>query len=549
MADQPTNIFIGAGSGGTNPQALELKRANRHGLIAGATGTGKTVTLQGIVEGLSAAGVPCFVADVKGDLSGLALAGSPTGKMHDIFAARAAEVGMTDWHYQDTPVQFWDLFGEKGHPIRTTISEMGPLLLSRLMNLNDVQEGVLTIAFTIADKEGLLLLDLDDMQAMLVECGERAEELTLQYGNVSKQSIGSIQRNLLQLRSQGGDHFFGEPALELHDFIALDDSGRGIVNILAADKLMASPRLYATFLLWLLSELFEQLPEIGDPDKPVLCFFFDEAHLLFDDAPPGLLEKVEQVVRLIRSKGVGVYFITQNPIDIPDKVAAQLNNRIQHKLNAFTPRDQQAVRAAADTFRANPGVDVATAITELKIGEALVSLLQPDGAPSPVERTLIKPPESRVAPITPEERTIFVTTDAIGSRYDELIDRQSAEEIIKAKGDEAAAAAAVAEAKTETDKNVAVQAKLDAQTAKAQAQAAAVTARMEAQQHAAEQRLELARVREAERQAARAAREAAKPTLTDKVLQSAARSVASSVGRQLTGRLLRGVLGGLFRGR
>ena len=549
MADQPTNIFIGAGSGGTNPQALELKRANRHGLIAGATGTGKTVTLQGIVEGLSAAGVPCFVADVKGDLSGLALAGSPTGKMHDIFAARAAEVGMTDWHYKDTPVQFWDLFGEKGHPIRTTISEMGPLLLSRLMNLNDVQEGVLTIAFTIADKEGLLLLDLDDMQAMLVECGERAEELTLQYGNVSKQSIGSIQRNLLQLRSQGGDHFFGEPALELHDFIALDDSGRGIVNILAADKLMASPRLYATFLLWLLSELFEQLPEIGDPDKPVLCFFFDEAHLLFDDAPPGLLEKVEQVVRLIRSKGVGVYFITQNPIDIPDKVAAQLNNRIQHKLNAFTPRDQQAVRAAADTFRANPGVDVATAITELKIGEALVSLLQPDGAPSPVERTLIKPPESRVAPITPEERTIFVTTDAIGSRYDELIDRQSAEEIIKAKGDEAAAAAAVAEAKTETDKNVAVQAKLDAQTAKAQAQAAAVTARMEAQQHAAEQRLELARVREVERQAARAAREAAKPTLTDKVLQSAARSVASSVGRQLTGRLLRGVLGGLFRGR
>ncbi|WP_309603222.1 helicase HerA-like domain-containing protein [Sphingomonas sp.] len=549
MADQPTNIFIGAGSGGTNPQALELKRANRHGLIAGATGTGKTVTLQGIVEGLSAAGVPCFVADVKGDLSGLALAGSPTGKMHDIFAARAAEVGMTDWHYKDTPVQFWDLFGEKGHPIRTTISEMGPLLLSRLMNLNDVQEGVLTIAFTIADKEGLLLLDLDDMQAMLVECGERADELTLQYGNVSKQSIGSIQRNMLQLRSQGGDHFFGEPALELHDFIALDDSGRGIVNILAADKLMASPRLYATFLLWLLSELFEQLPEIGDPDKPVLCFFFDEAHLLFDDAPPGLLEKVEQVVRLIRSKGVGVYFITQNPIDIPDKVAAQLNNRIQHKLNAFTPRDQQAVRAAADTFRANPGVDVATAITELKIGEALVSLLQPDGAPSPVERTLIKPPESRVAPITPEERTIFVTTDAIGSRYDELIDRQSAEEIIKAKGDEAAAAVAVAEAKTETDKNAAVQAKLDAQTAKAQAQAAAVTARMEAQQHAAEQRLELARVREAERQAARAAREAAKPSLTDKVLTSAARSVASSVGRQLTGRLLRGVLGGLFRGR
>ena len=548
MANQPPNIFIGAGSGGANPQALELKRANRHGLIAGATGTGKTVTLQGIVEGLSAAGVPCFVADVKGDLSGLALAGSPTGRMHDIFAARAAQIGMTDWQYKDTPVQFWDLFGEQGHPIRTTISEMGPLLLSRLMNLNDVQEGVLTIAFTIADKEGLLLLDLDDLQAMMVECGERADELTLQYGNVSKQSVGSIQRNLLQLRSQGGDHFFGEPALDLHDFLVLDDQGRGIVNLLAADKLMASPRLYATFLLWLLSELFEQLPEIGDPDKPVLCFFFDEAHLLFDEAPPGLLEKVEQVVRLIRSKGVGVYFITQNPIDIPDKVAAQLNNRIQHKLNAFTPRDQQAVRAAAETFRANPGVDVATAITELKIGEALVSLLQPDGAPSPVERTLIKPPGSRVGPITPEERSILVTTDAVGAKYDLLVDRQSAEEIIKAKGDEAAAAAAVAEARTETDKNAAIQAKLNAQTAKAQAQAAAVTARLEAQQQAAEQRLEIARQREAERAAARAAREAAKPSLTDKVLQSAARSVASSLGRQLTGRLLRGVLGGLFRG-
>lgn len=548
MANQPLNIFIGAGSGGANPQALELKRANRHGLIAGATGTGKTVTLQGIVEGLSAAGVPCFVADVKGDLSGLALAGSPTGRMHDIFAARAAQIGMTDWQYKDTPVQFWDLFGEQGHPIRTTISEMGPLLLSRLMNLNDVQEGVLTIAFTIADKEGLLLLDLDDLQAMMVECGERADELTLQYGNVSKQSVGSIQRNLLQLRSQGGDHFFGEPALDLHDFLVLDDQGRGIVNLLAADKLMASPRLYATFLLWLLSELFEQLPEIGDPDKPVLCFFFDEAHLLFDEAPPGLLEKVEQVVRLIRSKGVGVYFITQNPIDIPDKVAAQLNNRIQHKLNAFTPRDQQAVRAAAETFRANPGVDVATAITELKIGEALVSLLQPDGAPSPVERTLIKPPGSRVGPITPEERSILVTTDAVGAKYDLLVDRQSAEEIIKAKGDEAAAAAAVAEARTETDKNAAIQAKLNAQTAKAQAQAAAVTARLEAQQQAAEQRLEIARQREAERAATRAAREAAKPSLTDKVLQSAARSVASSLGRQLTGRLLRGVLGGLFRG-
>ncbi len=393
MAGEPTSsIFIGSAAGGANPQQLELKRANRHGLIAGATGTGKTVTLQGIVEGLSAAGVPCFVADVKGDLSGLAMAGSPTSKVHPIFAQRATDIGVTDWTYHDTPVQFWDLFGEQGHPIRTTVSEMGPLLLSRLMDLNEVQEGVLTIAFNVADKEGLLLLDLDDLQSMMVHCGERADELTLEYGNVSKQSVGTIQRSLLQLRSQGGDHFFGEPALDLHDFIGLDDQGRGVVNILAADRLMASPQLYATFLLWLLCELFEELPEIGDPDKPKLCFFFDEAHLLFDDAPPGLLDKVEQVVRLIRSKGVGVYFITQNPIDIPDNVAAQLGNRIQHELHAFTPRDQQAVKAAADTFRANPDVDVATAITELKIGEALVSLLQPDGSPAPVQRTLIKPP-------------------------------------------------------------------------------------------------------------------------------------------------------------
>src|SRR5574338_914767 len=324
MAGEPTSsIFIGAAAGGGNPQQLELKRANRHGLIAGATGTGKTVTLQGIVEGLSAAGVPCFVADVKGDLSGLAMAGSPTSKVHPIFAQRASDIAMTDWTYRDTPVQFWDLFGVQGHPIRTTVSEMGPLLLSRLMNLNEVQEGVLNIAFNVADKEGLLLLDLDDLQSMLVHCGEKADELTLEYGNVSKQSVGSIQRSLLQLRSQGGEHFFGEPALDLADFIKLDDSGRGIVNILAADKLMASPRLYATFLLWLLSELFEELPEIGDPDRPILCFFFDEAHLLFDDAPPGLLEKIEQVVRLIRSKGVGVYFITQNPLDIPESVAAQ----------------------------------------------------------------------------------------------------------------------------------------------------------------------------------------------------------------------------------
>ena len=533
-----TNLFIGAGPGGTDPQALELKRANRHGLIAGATGTGKTVTLQGIVEGLSKLGVPTFVADVKGDLSGMAMAGSPTAKMHDIFAARAAEIGMTDWAYADNPVQFWDLFGEQGHPIRTTISEMGPLLLSRLMNLNEVQEGVLSIAFHVADKEGLLILDLDDLQSLLVHIGERASELTLEYGNVSKQSVGTIQRSLLQLRGQGGDNFFGEPALELADFIALDDQGRGIVNILAADKLMASPRLYATFLLWLMSELFEQLPEIGDPDKPKMCFFFDEAHLLFEDAPDALLEKVEQVVRLIRSKGVGIYFITQNPVDIPDKVAAQLGNRVQHALRAFTPRDQAGVEAASKTFRANPGVDVATSITQLKVGEALVSLLQPDGAPSPVTRTLIKPPASRVGPLTAQERQVMITTDAIGSKYDTLVDRDSAEEILKAKSEEAAAAAAESKATSEAAKSAAQQAKLDAQAARAQAQA-----------DAARQRLELQQQREADRRAAAAAREAARPTMTDKVIQSAGRAVASSVGRQLGNQLIRGILGGLFRGR
>jgi len=422
---------------------------------------------------------------------------------------------------------------------------MGPLLLSRLMNLNEVQEGVLNIAFNVADKEGLLLLDLDDLQSMLVHCGEKADELTLEYGNVSKQSVGSIQRSLLQLRSQGGDHFFGEPALDLHDFLGVDDQGRGLVNILAADRLMASPRLYATFLLWLISELFEELPEIGDPDKPILCFFFDEAHLLFDDAPPGLLEKVEQVVRLIRSKGVGVYFITQNPIDIPDKVAAQLNNRIQHKLNAFTPRDQQAVKAAADTFRINPAIDVANAITELKIGEALVSLLQPDGSPSPVQRVLIKPPSTRVGPLAPEERNVIVTTDAVGAKYDTLLDPQSAEEILKAKADEAAAAAAAAKAQGDAEKAAAEKARQDAVVAKEEARAQAAQVRLEAQQQREAERQQRAQ----EREDARLAREAARPSMADKMMQSAGRSIASSVGRQIGNQLLRGIFGGLMRGR
>ena len=546
MASNPaTSIFIGAAAGGAKPQQLELKRANRHGLIAGATGTGKTVTLQGIVEGLSTAGVPTFVADVKGDLAGLAMPGAATAKPHEAFAARAKEIGYEGWSYEGFPVQFWDLFGEQGHSVRTTVSEMGPLLLARLMNLNEVQEGVLTIAFTVADKEGLMLLDLDDLQAMLVHCGERADELTLEYGNVSKQSVGAIQRSLLQLRAQGGDHFFGEPALDLEDFLKLDESGKGIINILAADKLMSSPRLYSTFLLWLLSELFELLPEVGDPDKPKLAFFFDEAHLLFEDAPQALQEKVEQVVRLIRSKGVGVYFITQNPIDIPDKVAGQLGNRVQHKLNAFTPRDQAAVKSAADTFRPNPEIDVPSAITQLKIGEALVSLLLPDGSPSPVERTLIKPPSSRVGPLTAQERAVIVQTDVIGTKYDTLLDRDSAEEILKAKGDEAAAAAAAAKAETDAQKAAALQAKQDAIAAKEAARAKAAEDRLAAQQMREEER----RQRELEREEARRAREAAKPTMTDKMLQSAGLSIASSVGRQIGNSLLRGIFGGLMRGR
>ena len=541
----PASIFIGSGPGGAHPQALELKRANRHGLIAGATGTGKTVTLQGIVEGLSDAGVPTFVADVKGDLAGIAMPGAATAKPHEAFTARAAEIGYAGWSYAGYPVQFWDLFGEAGHPVRTTVSEMGPLLIARLMNLNEVQEGVLAIAFHVADKEGLMLLDLDDLQAMLVHTGERADELTLEYGNVSKASVGTIQRSLLQLRAQGGDHFFGEPALALEDWLKLDESGKGIVNILAADKLMASPRLYSTFLLWMLSELFELLPEVGDLDKPKLAFFFDEAHLLFEDAPPALTEKVEQVVRLIRSKGVGVYFITQNPIDIPDKIAGQLGNRVQHALRAFTPRDQAAVRSAAETFRQNPEIDVATAITELKVGEALVSLLLPDGSPSVVERTLIKPPRSRVGPLSAQERAILIQTDVIGAKYDTLLDRDSAEEILHAKGAEAAAAAAEIKAEGDAQKAAAVQAKADAVAAKDAARQRAADEKLRVSQLRDEER----RQREAEREAARAAREAAKPSMADKMLQSAGRSVASSVGRQLGNSLLRGIFGGLLRGR
>jgi uncharacterized protein len=441
--DNENGIFIGATAkdDGAEAQYLNLKRANRHGLIAGATGTGKTVTLQGLVDSFSSLGVPVFVSDVKGDLAGLAMAGTASDKMHEPFAARAADIGYEGFTYADNPVVFWDLYGEKGHPIRTTISEMGPLLLARIMGLNETQEGVLNIAFRVADDQGLLLLNLEDLQAMLIWCAENAETIGTKYGNVTKASVGSIQRQLLMLEDQGGAKFFGEPALEITDFIQVDDQGRGQVNILSAEKLMQSPKLYATFLLWLLSELFEALPEIGDPEKPKLVFFFDEAHLLFEDAPEALLLKVEQVVRLIRSKGVGVYFISQNPIDIPEKVAGQLGNRVQHALRAFTPRDQKAIKAASETFRINPDLDVETAITELKVGEALVSTLLPDGAPSVVKRTLIKPPRSRVGPLNEKERAIIQSISPFEGKYETEVDRESAFEVLSQKVADAAATA------------------------------------------------------------------------------------------------------------
>jgi DNA helicase HerA-like ATPase len=417
-----TSIFLGLGANGEQ-QALLLSRANRHGLIAGATGTGKTVTLQTIAEQFSAQGVPVFLSDIKGDLSGITMAGSHDFKHADKLESRAKEIGITDYVYRDNPAVFWDLYGEQGHPIRTTISEMGPLLLSRLLGLNETQEGVMSIAFRYADDHGLLLLDFEDLQATLMTCGEKAGELATKYGNISKASIGTIQRQLLAFETQGAANFFGEPAFEINDFIRTDEAGKGVINVLAADKLMQSPKLYATFLLWLLSELFEALPEVGDPEKPCLVFFFDEAHLLFEDAPAALFEKVEQVVRLIRSKGVGVYFITQNPIDIPEKIAGQLGNRVQHALRAFTPRDQRAIKAAAETFRINPELDVETAITELKVGEALVSTLDEDGAPSIVQRTLIAPPRSRLGPVTAKERAIVQSISPFDGKYDARVDR------------------------------------------------------------------------------------------------------------------------------
>ena len=421
--------------------------ANRHGLIAGATGGGKTVTLQVLAEHFSRIGVPVFMADVKGDLSGISQPGIAKPKITE----RIEKLGLTDFAFEGCPVAFWDVFGEQGHPVRATISEMGPLLLSRMLNLNDTQAGVLTLVFKIADDSGLLLLDLKDLRAMLQHVGDHAKDFTTEYGNISAASIGAIQRGLIGLESEGGEQLFGEPALNLDDLLQTGDKGRGVVNILAADKLMNSPKIYATLLLWLLSELFEKLPEVGDLDKPKLVFFFDEAHLLFNDAPQALQDKIEQVVRLIRSKGVGVYFVSQNPLDIPDKVLGQLGNRVQHALRAFTPRDQKAVRAAAETFRANPGLDVEAAITELAVGEALVSLLDEKGRPNPVERALVAPPRGQLGPITAEQRQGIIRQSVLYGHYEQAIDRESAYE--KLKGRAASAPQEIPATKGETEKS------------------------------------------------------------------------------------------------
>lgn len=468
------------------------RMANRHGLIAGATGTGKTVTLQTLAEQFSRSGVPVFMADVKGDLSGMSRAGGGNAKVEE----RIALLGLEDFNYAACPVTFWDVFGVKGHPVRTTVAELGPLLLARMLNLNEVQSGVLTAVFRIADDQGWLLLDLKDLRAMMQHASEYASQYTAEYGNISSASVGAVQRALLQLEHEGADQLFGEPALNLDDMIQTDSKGHGVINILAADKLYNSPRVYASLLLWVLSELFEQLPEVGDIDKPKLVFFFDEAHLLFSDAPKALMDKIEQVVRLIRSKGVGVYFISQNPLDIPDVILGQLGNRVQHALRAFTPRDQKAVKAAAETFRTNPKVDVATAITELGVGEALVSFLDEKGRPMPVERAFICPPRSYIGMATDAERNQTIRSSLIYGHYEKSVDRESAYEILK-------------------------------------------------------QRAEVATAEEAEQAVAE---EAAKPKRPpgrqpDTLMETMAKTAARTVGSELGRRLIRGVLGSLLGGK
>ncbi|MBD3788407.1 MAG: DUF853 family protein [Sphingomonadales bacterium] len=521
-------IFVGGGGEGyATPQQLLLKYGNRHGLIAGATGTGKTVTLQVLAEAFSSAGVPVFMADVKGDLSGIAMAGDPAGKLHEPFAKRAATIGY-DLSYRDFPVTFWDLFGAQGHPVRTTISEMGPLLLARLMGLNEAQEGVLNIAFHLADAEGLALLDLADLRAMLVHVAENAAEISTRYGNVAASTVGAIQRQLLVLETQGGDKFFGEPALALADMMTLAPDGRGRINLLAADKLMASPRLYATFLLWLLSELFEELPEVGDPDRPKFVFFFDEAHLLFDDAPKALVDKVEQVARLIRSKGVGIYFITQNPADVPDGILGQLGNRVQHALRAFTGKDQKDLLRAADNYRANPRFDTADAIKEVGTGEAVTSFLEAKGVPGMVERTLVRPPQSRLGPISPEERAAILAASAFGVKYDQTVDRTSAHEILTARAEAAAKEAAEAEAREAAEK----------QAAKDEA----------AREKEFKQARRFEPIKAPKTRTTTAAKRSSS-SRSDSIAEVFGKSLARQLGSKAGQQLVRGVLGSLFKSR
>jgi DNA helicase HerA-like ATPase len=517
------SLLIGKGE---TPQLLFLPLANRHGLVAGATGTGKTVTLQVLAEGFSRAGVAVFAADVKGDLSGISQVALPNPK----FAARAQELGVEGYAAEAMPVIFWDLFGRQGHPVRTTVSEMGPLLLGRLLELNDTQEGVLTVAFKLADDEGLPLLDLKDLRALLTFVADNAATLQTAYGNVSGASVGAIQRQLLKLEQEGAESFFAEPALDLKDLMRTTPDGRGYVNVLAADELMRSPRLYATFLLWLLSELFEELPEVGDQPKPKLVFFFDEAHLLFNDAPKALVEKVEQVVRLIRSKGVGVYFVTQNPLDVPETVLGQLGNRVQHALRAFTPRDQKAVRAAAETFRANPAFKTEKAITELGVGEALVSTLQPGGVPSMVERARICPPRARLGPATPDERRAVQAQSPVKGRYDLAIDRDSAFEMLQRRTAETAATPDEVETVP------------DGQTYRRSTRIGrGAASRRQAPQPAAPAGGGLLEA------ILGAGGGRGRQTVAEAVLKSAARSMSSTVGRQVGNALVRGILGGLLR--
>ncbi|WJY20780.1 DUF853 family protein [Fontisubflavum oceani] len=516
-------IFIGGG--GTDyaePQHLLLKYANRHGLIAGATGTGKTVTLQILAETFSAQGVPVFLSDVKGDLSGLGASGTAEFKLHEAFTSRAETIQFADYAYRAFPVTFWDLYGQAGHPVRTTVSEMGPLLLSRLLELSEAQEGVMNIAFRVADEQSLPLLDLKDLQALLVWVGENRQDLSLRYGNVSTASIGAIQRRLLVLEGQGGDQLFGEPALDLSDIFLTDDAGHGRINILAADKLMGAPRLYATFLLWLLSELFETLPEVGDPDKPKLVFFFDEAHLLFDDAPKALVDKVEQVARLIRSKGVGVYFITQNPADVPEDILGQLGNRVQHALRAFTAKDRRELRQAAENYRENPDFDTEDAIREVGVGEAVTSMLERKGIPGVVQRTLIRPPSSQLGPIADATRAALMGMSPVAGKYEASVDRESAFEMLSKRAEDAAKEAEEAEAKEEETES------------------------------AAEREFRAGRRYSGNR----VSRSSAKPAATrrrssrsDSIGTTFAKSFARQLGTRSGQALVRGVLGGLFRGR